>query len=214
MNIKSTLRLIISEITAIVINIIPAALWFFDDLPAATAMGLYALETVAVVVFAVLCVLILAPPKESTPKKNLVKSRLITDFLIIAGGFTGVLLGFLSVFIFLILKTKIEFSAIKYALLIIAGFQLFEFLTNLYTLRPLSLKQSEFFLSRSFGGVALLFVAVFIGIFLAAFVNEWFVAPFIALKAMVDIGTPIQFLLGKKEEDVSIFEDVLVKSNG
>jgi hypothetical protein len=58
LNTKSTLRLIVSEITAIAINIIPAALWFFDDLPAATTMVLYALESVAVIILAVLCVLL------------------------------------------------------------------------------------------------------------------------------------------------------------
>ena len=203
---KSTLRLIISEITAIVINIIPAALWFFEDLPAAATMVLYALESVVAVILAVLCVLIIAP-EDRDPKKVRYKFKIIIDFLIIAGFLAFVLMTFIAVFIFLILKVKIEFSAIKYALLIIAAFQIFEFLTNLYTLRPLSLKRAEFFLSRSLGGLATLFVAVFLGVFLAFFANELFILPFIALNAMISIGTPIQFFLGKKEDDVSMFEN-------
>jgi len=62
------------------------------------------------------------------------------------------------------------------------------------TRRPLTLAKTENYLKQSMGRVALLFLAVFIGIFVALFVDKWFVIPFIALKTIVDIGGFMQTL--------------------
>ena len=72
-------------------------------------------------------------------------------------------------------------------------------------LRPFSLKKSEFFLTRSLGRVFLLFLAVFIGIFLAAYADKWFVIPFIALKTIADIGEQIQLFTGKEKHQTNSF---------
>ncbi len=205
MNIKSTFRLIVSEISAVAINMIPLALWFFEDYSSETTMVIYALECAAAILFAVLCVLVISPSYDpsGTPKYRK-KSKLIADFLVIALALLAACFVFLGAFIFLVLKATIDLSNVRYALMFVLAFQLVEFLTNLITLRPLPLRKAEFILTRSLGRTALLFLGVFLGVFFAAFVNEWFVVPFIALKTLVDIGEPIQYFLGKGENEVSL----------
>lgn len=54
---KPKLKLLISEITAIAVNVIPLALWFFEDYTVETIVVPYAPEGVPAMLFALLCVL-------------------------------------------------------------------------------------------------------------------------------------------------------------
>ncbi len=202
---KRTIRMLVAQVVAIATNIVPIGLWFFDDLSAEAAMIVYTLEAAAAVVFSVLCVLIVSPDSdpENTGKYKK-KSRLIGDFAVIAGMMIGVLAIFVCAFVFLILKASIATSALLSAFVIVLIFQFAEFIADVLTLAPLPLQKAEFFLSRSMGRSALLFVAVFVGMLLAALVNEWFVVPFVVLKLIADIGEPIQFFLGKGEANVPL----------
>lgn len=210
---KSKFKLLISEITAVGINVVPLLLWLFEDYSAETIMILYALENVVALLLAVLCVLFLAPTEErKESSKPRVRSKIIIDFLLMGLGLTlgsGI---FLSFFIFAILKADVTLSAIGFGLLSIAAFQLFEFFSNLYLLRPLSLAESETLLTRGLGRIAFLFISVFIGIFLAAFADNWFVLPFIILKTIIDIAEPIQFFIGKEQPIPSIYGEKTVKN--
>lgn len=183
-------------------------LWFFEDLSGAALMFLYTIESIITVILAIICVLILAPKTEYPKQGNYSKkSDLIKTFLLISVGLMIGCLIFVSAFVFLVLKLKIELSELIYALSLIIGFQLFEFISNLFLMRPLSLKKSEFFLSESLGGVAVIFFSVFIGFFLAMFSEQWFVLPFLVLNAIIVIGTPIQYFW-KGKENVSVLEEV------
>ena len=51
MRVRSTFRLAVAEIAAVAINIIPLAMWYFDDLSAKAAMLIYAFEALFAVVF-------------------------------------------------------------------------------------------------------------------------------------------------------------------
>jgi Family of unknown function (DUF6498) len=209
---KSTFKLIISEITAVGVNVVPLTLWLFEDYSAETTMVLYALESIAAVILAVLCVLLLAPVTEkSDTGKTRNRGKIITDFLLMAGVFTIVLLVFLFSFIFLVLKAHISPSEIKFGMLCIAAFQFFEFFSNLFLLRPLSLKEGEILLTQSFGGLVVLHISILTGVFLAAFVNEWFVVPFIVLKTIVDVAAPIQFFTGKSDAPPALTAEVNIK---
>jgi hypothetical protein len=201
---KSIAKLIISEISAIGINLVPLSLWLFEDYSSETTMILYLLESVVAIILAISCVLLLAPARERAENKTLERNKIVLDFLLIAGLFAVALSVFVTAFIFLVLKAHIPASHVKFGLMCMAAFQIFEFASNLFLLRPLSLKQAEIFLSQSMGGLALLHISVFIGIFLALFVEDWFVLPFIIFRTLIDIATPIQFFMGKKTEAESI----------
>ena len=204
---SSKFRLIAAEIAAVAINIIPLWLWFFDDLSAESTMLIYAVEALAAVVFAILCVLLISPSQDPEGRgKYKKKGKLIADFSIIAFGFLGVLGIFVGLFLFLVLKVEFDFRSILIAVAIVIAFQIAEFFVDIITLRPLPLKKAEFLLSKSMGKTAVLFFGVFFGIFLAAWVNEWFVIPLVVLKTIIDVGEPIQFFLGKDETEASILD--------
>lgn len=187
---KSAFKLIISEITAVAINVIPLALWFFEDYTVETVVVLYALESVLTMVFAVLCVLFLAP-------RDRYKWKIIKDFVLIFGFSTFVILAFPATVIFLLKQgAGVTLAAVVFGLKFILAFQLLEFFSNLYLLRPLSFKQSQHLLSYSFGGMAVLFISIFLGYLAAAF-NISPYLPFIVLKTFIDIGQPVQYFLGQ-----------------
>jgi hypothetical protein len=212
---KSTLKLIISEIAAIGTTIVPLALWFFEDYPVEPVVVLYAIESVLAMVFAALCVFILAPSHDSSVADiTKYKRRTLTEFALIGGISTLIILTFPATFIFLHGQRKgVLFEDVKFGFTIVFGFQLFEFFFNLYLLRPLSLKQSETFLSYSFGGMALILISMFFGVFLATFFNIKPFLPFIILKTIIDIGQPIQYFLGQiPSQTESLFDNVTVKT--
>ena len=61
MSLKNTIRLATAESTALAINFIPLALWYFEDYSAEATMMIYALECAAAIAFAILFVLIASP---------------------------------------------------------------------------------------------------------------------------------------------------------
>jgi hypothetical protein len=196
-NNKSTFKLIISEITAIALNVIPLALWFFEDYTVETIVVLYALESVLAMVFAVLCVILLAGRDERGEKILQARYRwkIVRDFVLIFGFSTFVILAFPAHVIFLVKQgAGVTAAAVIFGLKFILAFQLLEFFSNLYLLRPLSFKQSEHLLSYSFGGMAVMFVSIFLGFFAAAMGISVYL-PFIVLKTFIDIGQPVQYFL-------------------
>ncbi|MGD9587307.1 MAG: hypothetical protein AB7Q37_08830 [Pyrinomonadaceae bacterium] len=208
---RSIIRLIVSEVTAFFVLAIPLALWFFEDYPPESAMMIYALESAAAIILAILCVLLISPsydPGGSPRYKR--RRKLIADFSIIAFGFLAAAIIFLSLFLILVLRASFDMGQIAFGFGLVSVFLIAEFISNTVTLRPLPLKKAENLLSRSMGKAALLFLAVFIGLFLAGMVNEWFVIPFVILKAMVDIGEPIQTYFGKNDPTAPLitFEDL------
>ena len=203
---KSAFKLIISEITAVALNVIPLALWFFEDYTVETVVVLYGLESVLTMVFAVLCVLFLAPQERH-------KWKIIKDFVLIFGFSTFVILAFPATVIFLLKQgSGVTLAAVVFGLKFILAFQLLEFFSNLYLLRPLSFKQSQYLLSYSFGGMAVMFISIFLGYLAAAF-NISPYLPFIVLKTIIDIGQPIQYFLGQSPSptEPSPHFDILAK---
>lgn len=190
--------MIVAEATAVAINVVPLAFWFFEDYTAETTMLIYAGEAIAAILFAVVCVLIISPSREvNGVRQYKEKAKLIGDFLWISMGLAVGTTIMLTAFILVALKSEIHLRDVGNALLIVLAFQAAELVVNVLTLRPLPLNKAEHFLTGSMGKSALLFFGVFIGWFLAIFVTTWFVVPFVIMKLIVDIGEPIQFFLGK-----------------
>ncbi|MBX3245412.1 MAG: hypothetical protein KF685_13250, partial [Acidobacteria bacterium] len=142
---NAKLRLTISILTGIVIYLIPAILWFLEDLSGAMVMFLYTMESIVTVVLAIVTVLILAPQKEEPKQGNYNrKSDLIKNFLIISSGFGAGAVLFVSLFVFLFLNESLDVAEFGFALTVILVFQMVEFLSGLFLLRPLTLKKAEF----------------------------------------------------------------------
>ena len=196
---KSTFKLIISEISAIGVTVVPLGLWFFEDYPVATVAVLYVLESITAVVFSILCVLLLAPPEQRDEKicKTRRKKEIIKSILWVFAPWTVFNLVFPAAVIF---SPKIgggvTLSDIAFGLKFILAFQLLEFFSNLFLLRPLSLKEAEYFLSSGLGGMAVIFLSIFLGFF-AAVIGISVFLPFIVLKTFIDIGQPVQYFLGQ-----------------
>ncbi len=200
---KSILNGLTSLLTALGINAVPVGGMLFSGWAPETAMLLYLIENIVAVPLAVLCVRLLAPAQEDVPgekrreRRSMLQGHLLVGIVFSIG--SGIFMGF---FLFGILKAPIELSALRFGAATILAFQLFGFISDFFLLRPLSLVRAEKVLAVGLGRVALLFLAVFFGVFLALFSDWWFLIPFIVLKTIVDIGQPIQFLY---ERSRSIF---------
>lgn len=213
---KKIIGFLISLVSVLGINFIPLEMWLYRDFSIESAMVFYALENLLAILFATLFVFAFAPAQEENPdyhrKAEILKehpafpvvrirqkNEILTQYLVFSLAFSiggGI---FMSAFIFLVLKAQIQFTAIAAALWWILGFQILEFFGDFLMLRPLTLAQTEVFLKRSMGRVALLFLSVFIGSFLAAWIERWFVVPFIALKTMADIGEQVGIFTGLRQ---------------
>lgn len=187
--------MITSAISALGINSIPAIGLFVAGWTPQTAMLLYLLENLVAVLLGALLVHLLVPSREETPgSKPRDRRTVLNTFLLVAITFSVGSSIFMAFFLFKDPGARPELDAVRAGLAGILAFQLFGFLSDFVWLRPLSLVQGEKLLERSLGRVFLLYLAVFVGIFLALFSDRWFLVPFVGLKTMVDVGQPIQFL--------------------
>lgn len=197
MNKKSFAGLFLSILSVLGINFIPLEMWLYRDFSGEHAMILYALETIVAVSLAFLFVLFFAPKREiAADGRARRRAKILKDFATVAFSFSFFLLFFLVCCIVLIVKAEISLPAIFAAMIWIFGFQILEFIGDFIMLRPLSLAATEEFLTRSLGRIPVLFFGIFIGFFLAAFVEKWFILPFIILKTIVDIAEQIHIFTG------------------
>ena len=152
---------------------------------APAAMVLYLIENVIAVVLAGIRVRVQTPPDG--------RSKVLSTYWMIAGGFTVVEAVFVLFFVLHVLDEPLTFRRMAEGAGAIAVFEVIGFLITLAVREPLSLHDAEHrVLMQPLGRVSLLFFAVFIGVFGAGFVHDkWFGYPFIGLKAAVDIGSLI-----------------------
>jgi hypothetical protein len=214
---KKIIGFLISLVSVLGINFIPLEMWLYRDFSGASAMLLYLIENVIAIIFATIFVLLFAERSgellvqplpvnlESKTKPRPIiricqKKDILKDYLIISIPFTIGSIIFLLAGIFIIMRAQVQFTPIRTALWWIVGFQILEFFGDFLMLRPLTIAKTDVFLKRSMGRVALLFVSIFIGWFLAFLVNKWFVIPFIVLKTIVDIGEQIQIFTGLRRK--------------
>jgi hypothetical protein len=199
LNKKSTTGFITSVVSVLGINFIPLEMLLYKNYSSETAMVVYALENVLAIFLAAVFILLFAPRLDRTGKirtrKELLQMFLISTISLAVG--SGI---FLSFFIFGILRANVDFPAVAAAMIWVSGFLVLEFITDFIMLRPLSLAQADAFLTRSVRRVFLLFLCVFLGIFLAAFVGNGFVVPFIILKTLADIADQIEIYQGFRDK--------------
>ena len=224
--VKRLVGLGICLISALGINFIPLQLLLIRGFSNSGAMLLYLTENVAAIVISAAIVFAFGdrrarsgrslPPVQTASPVLPGKARQafasfaplnaqILNFLVAAVFATAATSVFLLYFVFGVLQTSITASVFWYSVLWIVGFQLIEFLGSVIMLYPLTVKRSESFLNRTLGRVFLLLLCVFLGLFFAARVNEWFVIPFIVLKTLIDIGEQFQIFrnIGKTALELS-----------
>ena len=210
---KAALQAIPSALAALGINTIPAGIVLVGGESAETAMVLYFLENILLILFTAARVRILAPAHDEaynsaappdytrievngrvvsqrrTPRN---RGMLLKGYLTFSLSFSLGAGVFLSLFLFMILGANVSSTAIISGIAGIAAFQLFHFITDLFLLGRLSPRRAERLLEHSMGRVALLYLAVGVGAFLTLIVERWFVLPFAILKTVVDLTAPIQ----------------------
>ena len=173
------------------INFIPLELLLDRGFSVRWAMLLYLCENLFAIVISAMVVYFLAPAAESGEGPR-TRSDTIVNF-VVAGGFTTVVTGILlTAFIFLVLKASFSVEVFVTSLIWMVGFQIFEFAGAAVMISPLSLKRAETFLNRTLLRVILLMLCVLFGVFCAAWIDAWFVIPFIVLKTLVDLGGQCQ----------------------
>ncbi len=172
------------------VNAVPVLGWLRETWTAETAMLLYYLETVAVLLLAGVLVRLAVPAADArgipiAAKRN----KLVRDYWLVMGGFAFVIGVFLAVMLLLFRGIAVPWAAVGAAMVVIVALQLFAYGWEAYQLRPLDMADAETLISRDMGRIAILHLGVLFGVFLAAFRTEWFVWPFLVLKTIVDIGT-------------------------
>jgi hypothetical protein len=201
---RSTLRLAVAEIAAVAINVAGLGLWFYEDYSADATMLLYAVGASAAILYAILAVALATPASalDGSPQHKR-KWKVITDFSMIAFFTIGVLWVFVGVFLFLILRSPVEFNSgtLGVALAIVLSFQFADFVVDVLALRPLTIVEAETYIyKKGMGQTVVLYFGVFIGVAVAFVLgNGWFAVPLFIFKIIIDIAQPIQFFLGKED---------------
>lgn len=219
MNHKSILSAATHLLTLLGVNAVPAVGVFAGGWSVETAMLVYLLETLTMIVLSALRVRLLAPAREETAdappllagvtvttstgaawqvNKPRDRRQIIEGFLYVSFGFAAVSGVFIAVFLFLILKAPIAASDVAAGMVSILTFQLFELIADLLLWRRLSLAQAETLLLQSLRRAFVLYFGVFAGACGAAYVGSWFVIPFIGFKTLMDVGIQAEYFLKRR----------------
>ena len=195
-------RYLIAALQALGINAVPVVGMFAADWSVETAMLLYLLENLIGIPLAALLVRLLAPPREDAPGMRVrLRREILNTYLIVALSFS------LGSAVFILLVTyrttngQLDLTGLRTGLSAIALFAFLGFLIDLVYMRPLSLPRAEKVLERSLGRIFLLYLAVFVGMFLAIFGLASFFIPFVVLKTLVDIGYLLQAFPGTRRSE-------------
>jgi uncharacterized membrane protein (DUF485 family) len=202
---------VFSFITALGRNAIPLGVVLFGGNSAQSAMVLYFLETLVAIILAAIYVRLRASAEDpgyagisSTRSQIITNGRvsyrsqtgnrktLIQNFLIFSLGFSLIPGIFMIVFVSLILHADISSATITSGMAGIASFQILNFIAEFFTLGALTPESASNFLTQSMGRSAVIYISVFAGMILAAFVQSWFLVPFAVFKTILDVSYAFQ----------------------
>lgn len=189
MNIRGTFASLPPVAAALGVNTIPALGWLRETWSAETAMILYYLETLVVVVLVGLLVRLAVPAVDERGERiGRKRDTLVKNYWLVLGGFALVIGLFLAVILLLFMATPVPWRAVGSVMGVIVVLQVFAYGWEARRLWPLNIADAEQLVNRDMGRIAILHLGVLFGVFLAAVRAEWFVWPFIILKTVVDIG--------------------------
>jgi hypothetical protein len=186
-------------LSSLAINLVPLYGMLVSQWARTTTLALYFCEGVTLLVLTYLRLRFFLPAREEKPgSKPRVRREVIQGYLAFVGMGMFVIGVFLSVILFMLLKTTIPFSYLGPALLVIVVFQLIAFLSDFLLVRPASFDQGDLWIHQSMQRFAVLYFAIFIGLALGVFNADWVFYPFVALKILVDVGSPLEQIVKSK----------------
>ena len=201
MALKATARLLITGGAGLGVTAVPLVGFFWAGWTPATAMVLYLLENLLGAGLVVLRVQLLRPRAARIDRYEASQRReWIQTYLLVVGAFSAGCALFMSAFLFLIMRLPLELTTLRAGLANISIFLLIGFIADLLLGHPLDLAGVEACYKRSLGRVCLLFLSVFIGIWLAAIREPWFLLPFVFLKTMADLDEPLQWVVVRVQQ--------------
>ncbi len=176
-------------LTALGVNAVPAAGFFLADWSAATTMFVYLLENLALVALTAARLWWLAGERGET----------FQGFLITGLGFSAGAAVFMAGMLLLIFKIPLSAAQLIAGLAGTGLFLLLGLVADIIFARGAPRAQAEAWVRHALGRVFLLYLAVFMGMVGALFgAQAGFLMPFIGLKALVDVGEPIEALIRRR----------------
>ncbi|HMN26750.1 MAG TPA: DUF6498-containing protein [Caldilineaceae bacterium] len=196
MSIKTVVRQTLTAGSGLGVSAIPVLGYFWAGWTPATTMMLYLLENIIGAALVALRVGLLRPPAvQSDPYSARQWREQLQTFILVAGGFSLASAIFMIAFLFTVLKLPLELPALGAGLTNMGLFLLFGFAADLVLGQPLDSPTAEAHYKRSLGRVFLLFLAVFVGVWLASIREPWFLLPFVILKTLADLDGPLQWVV-------------------
>jgi cobalamin synthase len=197
--------------TGLSANAVPLIGFLWGGWAAETAMILYWLETILSAPLVVLLLYWLTPTDErEDPPRWRKRRELIQGYLLLVGSFSLGCGIFMSIFLFLFMKLPLDLATLRTGLLPIAAFLLLGFVADLFLLQPTPLDEADNLIRRSVSRVMLLYLAVFVGVVLAAFNNRGFLWPFVILKTLADVEGLFLLAVRPRPAAVRLLESVKV----
>jgi len=197
----------ISLITTLGQNAIPIGMFFLRGGSVESALLLYFLETILAILLGAAFVLMRAPAEDpayaemvSSRSQVVVNGRvsyhnqplnrrtMIQNFLLIALAFSLIPGVFIIAFLSLVLHSEISVMGILFSMAGIFLFQLVNFIKEYIFLGELTPDSANEILTQIMSRSFLIYLSVFAGMILAAFVQSWFILPFAALKTLADLS--------------------------
>jgi hypothetical protein len=201
---RSLLGLATSTLSALGATFVPMGGYLLRDWSPATVMALYLLETLVGIPLTVVRVRLLTGGRPTSIDSQLLGSQHpLQGYLVVSLGMSLVCALFMGFFLFALPAASLDTGAIKAGMQVIVFFQCVGFMADLAWMRGQGAQQVDRVLSASLGRVALLYFAVFIGVFLAAMAIEWFLWPFIVLKTIADLEQPLKVLRAARNSQVN-----------
>lgn len=201
---RSLLGLAASTLSALGATFVPMGGYLLWDWSSTTVMVLYLLETLVGIPLTVVRVRLLTGGRPISSGSHLLGSQHpLQGYLVVSLGMSLVCALFMGFFLFALPAASLDAGAIKAGMQVILFFQCLGFVADLLWMRGQGAEQVDNVLTASLGRVALLYFAVFIGVFLAAVAIEWFLWPFIVLKTIADLEQPLKVLRGARKLPVT-----------
>lgn len=192
MNIKGIAGVLPPAAAALGVNAVPAVGWLRETWSAETAMVLYYLETVAVVLLVSVMVRLIVPGVDRRGQSIARKrNEIVRNYLMFMLGFAFVIGVFIAAILLLFMAVPIPWEAVGAAMAVIVALQLFGYGWEAYRLRPLDIDDANHLISRDMGRIVVLHLGVLFGVFLAAVRTDLFVWPFMILKTTIEIAAII-----------------------
>lgn len=201
---RSLLGLATSTLSALGATFVPMGGYLLWEWSPVTVMVLYLLETLVGIPLTVVRVRLLTGGRPiSSGSELLGNQHPLQGYLVVSLGMSLACAVFMGFFLFALPAASLDTSAIKAGMQVILFFQCVGFVADLVWMRGQGAAQVDDVLTASLGRVALLYFAVFIGVFLAAAAIEWFLWPFIVLKTITDLEQPLKMLRGVRNSQVN-----------